>query len=308
MSDLQVGLIAVGILVVGGVLAYNALQERRARRGAERAFGSAHADVLMEGAAGTRQEPRFDGTPRRAATPEAALLPDPRLDYVIELTLRQLASAAEVAARWAPFEHRFAGRALLAASPDRSSWRPLSAAGSCAAVRAALQLASRAGPVGENELIEFRGAVDTLAAQIGASVAASEVKQAIEAARALDELCAEADIQVVLHVVPQPGKAFADGATTGAAGPFGVERREDGSFVLSLDVPRTADVRRAYDAMVVHARDLCAALGGMIVDDNARVLDERALAAIGAQLETVGAQLETHGIEPGSPTALRLFA
>jgi hypothetical protein len=38
------------------------------------------------------------------------------------------------------------------------------------------------------------------------------------------------------------------------------------------------------------------------------VLDERALAAIGAQLEAVGAQLEAHGIEPGSPTALRLFA
>lgn len=308
MSDLQVGLIAVGILVVVGVLAYNALQERRARRGAERAFGSSHADVLMEGGAAQRQEPRFDGTPRRAAAPEAALLPDPRLDYVIELTLRQLVSAAEVSAHWAPFEHRFAARALLAASPDRGAWRPLSAAGSCAAVRAALQLASRAGPVGENELIEFRGAVDTLAAQVGASVAAPEVKQAIEAARGLDELCAEADIQVVLHVVPQPGGAFADGTAGAASGPFGVERREDGSFVLSLDVPRTADVRRAYDAMVVHARDLASALGGMIVDDNARVLDERALAAIAGQLEAVGAQLEAHGIVPGSPTALRLFS
>lgn len=307
MSDLQIGLIAVGVLVVGGVLAYNALQERRARRGAERAFGAAHADVLMEGA-GQRQEPRFEGALRRAATPETALLPDPRLDYVIELTLRQLASAAEVAAHWAPFEHRFAGRVLLAASPDRASWRPLGAAGSCAAVRVALQLASRAGPVGESELIEFRGAVDTLAAQIGASVAAPEVKQAVEAARGLDELCAEADIQVVLHVVPQPGGALADGAPGAAPGPFGVERREDGSYVLSLDVPRTADVRRAYDAMAVYARDLCGALGGMIVDDNGRVLDERALGAIAGQLEAVGAQLEAHGIVPGSPTALRLFS
>lgn len=307
MSDLQIGLIAVGVLVVGGVLAYNALQERRARRGAERAFGSAHADVLMEGAI-QRQEPRFEAVPRRAAAPEATLLPDPRLDYVVELTLRQLASAAEVAARWAPFEHRFAGKVLLAASPDRASWRPLAAAGSCATVRAALQLASRAGPVTENELIEFRGAADTLAAQIGATVAAPEVKQAVEAARGLDELCADADIQVVLHVVPQPGGAFAEGAPAAAPGAFGVERREDGNYVLSLDVPRTADVRRAYDAMVVYARDLCAALGGMIVDDNARVLDERALAAIAGQLEAVGAQLEAHGIVPGSPTALRLFS
>src|SRR3990167_5401800 len=109
-------------------------------------------------------------------------------------------SAAEVAERWAPYEHRFAGRALLAVSPDRVAWRPLAGAGSCAAVRAALQLASRAGPVGEAELIEFRTAVDTLASQIGGSVAAPEIKQAIEVARDLDRLCADADIQVVLHV------------------------------------------------------------------------------------------------------------
>jgi hypothetical protein len=146
MSDLQIGLLAVGVLVVAGIFAYNALQERRARRTAERAFGSAHADVLMDGAA-QRLEPRFDAPGRRAPAVEAAALPDARLDYIIELQLRQVASAAEVAAHWAPFEHRFAGRARLAASPDRAAWRPLSAAGSCAAVRAALQLASRGGPV-----------------------------------------------------------------------------------------------------------------------------------------------------------------
>jgi FtsZ-interacting cell division protein ZipA len=67
-------------------------------------------------------------------------------------------------------------------------------------------------------------------------------------------------------------------------------------------------VRRGYDAMVVYARDLCATLGGMIVDDNARVLDEQALAAIGAQLDAVRATLEARGIEPGSPAAMRLFS
>jgi hypothetical protein len=46
----------------------------------------------------------------------------------------------------------------------------------------------------------------------------------------------------------------------------------------------------------------------MIVDDNARVLDEQALAAIGAQLDAVRATLEARGIEPGSPAALRLFS
>jgi hypothetical protein len=306
MSDLQIGLLVVGGLVVAVILVTNVAQERRARQGAERAFRSGHADVLLDGAA-PREEPTFDTAPRRTAVQESAL-PDPRLDYVVELALKQLASAAEVAERWAPFEHRFAGRAVIAASPDRMAWRPLAAAGSCAGVRAGLQLASRGGPVGEAELIEFRTAVDTLAAHIGGSVSAPEVQQAVEAARELDQLCADSDIQVVLHVVPQPGQAFGADGPAASEDAFGVARRDDGGYSLSLDVPRTLEVRRSYDAMVLHARDLCAALGGMIVDDNGQPLDERALAAIGAQLEAVRDALQARGIEPGSPAALRLFA
>ena len=311
MSDLQIGLLAAGGLVVAGIVSYNALQERRARRAAERAFGSSHADALLDEGAVHRREPGFEGALRRDAALDAPAVPDARLDYVIELTLRQLMSAAAVSAQWAPFEHRFAGRALLAASPDRAAWRPLAAAGSCAAVRVALQLASRSGPAGEAELIEFRAAADTLAAGIGATVQAPEVKHAVEAARALDQLCADSDIQVVLHVVPQPGGAFdaqAAAAAAGAQESFALSQREDGAISLSLDVPRTADVRRSYDAMVVRARDLCVSLGGMVVDDNGRVLDERALASIGEQLDVVRDMLAASGIEPGGPAALRLFA
>jgi ZipA, C-terminal FtsZ-binding domain len=307
MSDLQIGLLAVGILVVGGIFAYNAVQERRARRAADLAFRSAHDDVLMDGAA-QRQEPRFEGSPRRAPQPELAALPDARLDYIIELSLRQAVSAAEVATCWAPYEHRFAGRSLLAASADREAWRPLAAAGSCAALRVALQLATRTGPVSEAELIEFRGAVDTLAAQIGASVAAPETRQALATASELDQLCADADIQVVLHVVPQPGQTLDRTDLPAAPASIGVERRDDGGCVLSLDVPRTPEMRRAYDAMVVYARDLCVRQGGTLVDDNAHALDERSLAAIGAQLDAVGSTLEARGIAPGGASALRLFA
>jgi FtsZ-interacting cell division protein ZipA len=60
--------------------------------------------------------------------------------------------------------------------------------------------------------------------------------------------------------------------------------------------------------MVLHARDLAARLNGVIADDNAQALDERALAAIGAQLEGISRTLEARGIEPGGPAALRLFS
>ena len=42
MSELQIGLLAIGALVVAGVLIYNRVQERRARQAAERTFRSGH--------------------------------------------------------------------------------------------------------------------------------------------------------------------------------------------------------------------------------------------------------------------------
>ena len=48
MSDLQMSLLVIGAVVVGAVYLYNWLQERRFRSGMQRAFGSAHDDVLLK--------------------------------------------------------------------------------------------------------------------------------------------------------------------------------------------------------------------------------------------------------------------
>jgi len=59
MTDLQIGLLVIGAAAVAGVLVYNRLQERATRRQAERAFGSQHADVLLD-APPERREPTLD--------------------------------------------------------------------------------------------------------------------------------------------------------------------------------------------------------------------------------------------------------
>jgi hypothetical protein len=51
MSELQIGLLALGALVVVCVLAFNKFQELRARRQADRHFASGHEDVLLKGGA-----------------------------------------------------------------------------------------------------------------------------------------------------------------------------------------------------------------------------------------------------------------
>lgn len=67
MTDLQLGLLVVGALAVAGVLVYNRLQERSVKRTAERAFGSRHADALLD-EPGPRREPSLSRIPPASET------------------------------------------------------------------------------------------------------------------------------------------------------------------------------------------------------------------------------------------------
>ena len=312
MTDLQIGLLALGVAAVAGVVIYNRVQERGVRRAAERSFGSSHSDVLLDAEGGRREPVLGAGT---AAAPvrspaQAAGLPDARVDYIVLLRIAVGIPGAAALESWRAIQQRFGGRALLAGS-DGSGWRPVAQGdfGSFTSLRAALQLVSRSGVVGDAELIEFRSEVETLASRIRAEVVAPEMKPALEAAHALDRLCADSDVQVAFHVV---GPALAAEALDAAAaelggGPYEISRRTDG-LTLVLDVPRTADVVRAYEAMTRAAKQAAAKLGASVVDDRGQSLDERALAAIEAQLEPMRRGLADHGIEPGSPLAQRLFS
>jgi FtsZ-interacting cell division protein ZipA len=335
MSELQIGLLAIGGLVVVGVLAYNRIQERGARRAAEKAFGSGHADVLLDGRVSPRESanPATAGGSRSILLPPQAALeaasagPDPAIDYIVEFSSEQPAALASVQEQWPAIERRHAPRALLGHAPGGRAWR------------AGLQLVSRDGTIGESDLIEFRSAVETLAASVSASVKAPEMRAAVDAARALDDLCGDTDIQVVMHV---QGGPFSGDRIRAAAEAGGLQLDEDGRFALrngeqlllytlaardgtpfaaqtmqdaapavltlALDVGRTPDTRRSFESMARLAHQLSAALGGSMVDDNGNALDERAVAAIAQQLDAVCARLQAQGVAPGSPTALRLFS
>lgn len=339
MSELQLGLLIVGALAVVGVVAYNRTQERRARRSAERAFASRHADVLLESDASRREPSLSLSVSPREEMPAARAeedLPNERLDYVIALDAQNPISSALMLEGWKAIERRFGRRALLASRAANDDWQRAAAGASGARShwRCALQLVSRNGVVNEAELIEFRSAVETLAVHIGASVAAPEMREALDQARALDQACAEADIQVALHIVKTDGTGFALDAVRQAFKTHGLDEQAPGHWAqidvqgrelfgvtaetgerddisrltLTLDVPRTPDLRRSYESMVVLARDLAATLNGRLQDDNARGLDEHALSAIAAQLEPVRVELEQRGFAPGGALALRLFS
>src|SRR5689334_25301661 len=103
MTDLQLGLLAIGALAVLAVVVYNRWQERSARRQAERAFGAGHADVLL---VDDRREPtlpqRREPAPetRRSAAAPAPAMPAEQIDYVIELMLPKPLPAPVVPEAW----------------------------------------------------------------------------------------------------------------------------------------------------------------------------------------------------------------
>jgi len=254
----------LGVVALVGVLGYNYLQERSARRQAERSFASRHEDVLLE-KTDARREPTLRPEPQPGA------IPHPQVDYIIEVSL-------PLREGWTAIEHRFGRRALLTESS------------------AALQMVTRDGVVSEAELLEFRSEVETLASRAGATARSPEMRAALEAAQELDRACADADIQIAVHVIGGSGEVSASAS-------FQVARREDG-LTFTLDVARTAEPSRSYEAMVRAAKQC----GGNLIDDNGRPLDDRTLAAIGAQIEAVRQELLGRGIEPGGPLAQRLFS
>ncbi|HEV8094929.1 MAG TPA: cell division protein ZipA C-terminal FtsZ-binding domain-containing protein [Burkholderiales bacterium] len=347
MSELQLGLLVIGVVLVVGVFAYNRRQEGVARRAAESGFRGGPADAPLQSerprSAAVQPERPPHAATRIPAGPTAAL-PDPNIDYIVELSFPSVLATTELAQQWKANEHRYATRAIFACDGGGAGWRRLSVddTGPVESLRAGLQLVTRQGPVSEAELIEFRAAVETLAAATGATVSAPEIRHAAETARALDRFCEESDIQVVVHVV-----GTGEGALTGArlratAEASGLALEEDGRLALrddddrllyalspregqgferatldaaqlagvslTLDVPRVPDLSRAFQSMARFATHLAAALDGRLVDDNGNPLDERALAAIGAQLDAVRGGFEAKGIATGSASALRLFS
>jgi hypothetical protein len=334
MSELQIGLLAIGVVVVVGVLAYNRIQERRAGGESGQSFRSTHQDVLMRGGDAASEPARpvapVPAQPVAAPASDAApASPNPLIDYVVELQLARPATFPGLQESWQAITRRHGGKVLLEEMP-------------AGGLKAGLQLVSSAGAVGEADLIEFRSALETLAASAGATVSAPEMRAAVQAARELDDFCAESDIQVVLHLVAPAGGQFpgtkiragaeAGGLALEANGRFALRNdaeqllftlaaRDGAPFAaatlreaaipalsLSLDLPRTPDVPRAFEAMTRLAHQLATALAADIVDDNGNRLDDHALATIARELRAVSDKLAAHGISPGSALALRLFS
>lgn len=348
MNELQLGLIAAGLLAVVAVLGYNHWVEREQRR---------QARTMRDGIAtpAAADSERVEPVLAIADTPDenggypvdiSTLVPPPYDGRTMtggRLKSSQHPIAAADLREAALGLSAAAGRAFTWWVPDHGDeWRPLDEADqdSFDQVAGAVVIADRRGPITPEQIAALHGAMRDLVSAWDAMLILDDVDNLSSAAADLDAFCASVDAQIALHVVAQ-GRPIAGSKLRGileAGGlrlaldgryrgdpdepeAFSAARPNDGRFVaaemasaefegvdLWLDVPRVAAGGEVFDRMVLLARQLAQGLEGQLVDDRGQPISDEALAEIRAAIGEMQQRMAAQDIPAGGERAKRLFA
>lgn len=267
MNDLQNSLLAIGGVIVVGVLSYNKWQEYRARKSVERAFAGEQDDVLMRP---DRFEPSLhdggelqnhanpgDADPVRASDPGAdagsehglsaasgpASVAEPGggarprkaspidnlIDCVIPLTLEQPMAGEKLLPLLQNFRH--ANKKPVHYAGLAEQWEIISHGTLYSALRFGVQMASRNAALNELEYSELVMQVRQLADQIGAEPDVPDMIDVMARSRSLHQFVAEHDAQLGVNLLSN-GAPWAINTLLLALEKQGFDVRPDGRFVM----------------------------------------------------------------------------
>ncbi|HUL40586.1 MAG TPA: cell division protein ZipA C-terminal FtsZ-binding domain-containing protein [Burkholderiales bacterium] len=247
MSDLQLSLLIIGILIVAATYFFNRFQERKYRRKSESAFENDMQDVLLspQGIAGVddgRVEPQLrepvieakDTVPEQRAplADKAPAVLDPEIMFIAEIS-RADSFPPEVVKTFLKYLLEFGRRiTCLGFREKTSTWERLeeTADARYIRIRVGLQLADRSGFVNESQLALFCDMLQGFAENTGAAVQFAERRAALSNAVDLDKFCAEVDISIGLNVVAQDGQTFHGTKLRALSEAAGFRLQEDATF------------------------------------------------------------------------------
>jgi ZipA-like protein with FtsZ-binding domain len=213
MSELQLGLLAIGAGVIASVFLYNKWQEREYRRRAEAGLVRSPEDVLLRdrgtddrNPAGLpeRVEPVLGGletaSSEESATGEAGL--SEHVDFVVPVETAEGVSGADLL-RVVAGTFEYPSRSVHWEGFDEmaQSWETPRPDQRYSRMRAGLQLADRRGAASAGEIAAFGAAVEETAVTLGALATVPETASAAMKAAELDRFCNAVDIRVAVHVV-----------------------------------------------------------------------------------------------------------
>jgi ZipA, C-terminal FtsZ-binding domain len=209
-------------------------------------------------------------------------------------------------------------------------------------LRVGMQLADRGGAADARLLGAFDELVAKFAASVGAVSQREDVGAAVLRAKAVDEFCADTDVEIAVNVVGRNGSTFAVTKVRGLAEAKGMLPIDSGEYVMrdevgrvlfslrnvdpaeppgikrangylsgltfALDVPRTLNPARVYPQMFTLCEQFAEILQGDVVDDNRRPLTANGRKVIADTIAHIATEMESKGVEPGGSAALRLYA
>ena len=225
MSDLQIGLIALGVLLILLVLGFNWWQDRRVRRKMQSHFPTSEQDPLLGagaagaagasagGAPGPRREPGMGGEAPRAQSGQPAPVdpgtdaddaaePDPACEVVIEINFADPVRGAELLPYMQSLRHVGRKPMRVFASTDQRRHRARIHAGeSYASMQLAVLLANRSGPLTAIEWSQAWARAQDMAERFDATIEGPDQQAVLEQGARLDDTCAALDTQVGLTLL-----------------------------------------------------------------------------------------------------------
>ncbi len=260
MSDLQVSLIIIGIIVIAGVVVFNWMQQLSYRRKVEEAFEHKHDDVLLNPGAANKKSERIEPQLNKTTIPELNEVMDDQAGFIDTSREPQHSQAGEDA--WADGDlsaicytviiqsDEVLSSAqlyeLLQHGPEFSKpikwfgqlkagepWQELSPevnTGSYTCLQGFLQLVDRAGPVSEIELSKFRDVTQEFASQVHAVIDCPDIVDEHEQAVLLDKFCANVDIMIGINIISKDEGAFIGTKIRALAEASGFKLDTDGVF------------------------------------------------------------------------------
>lgn len=259
MSDLQISLLGIGVLVVIAVVLYNGYQQRQLRRRLGEAFGEPREDVLLnegrQSAPSARVEPQLDGAQPSQAESSGVQPPSPatvgalaetppappsiaNIDEVIDCVATLSSDTPLTSAQVAEVLSGVAscGRSWRAAGFNSGSgrWEEVNRAvtGQYTRLKLALQMANRGGPLSPVQLGAFADGLNMLATRFSAHLQLPDAEKVLAEARALDAFCADVDVAIGVNVICADGDTFSGARLRALVESEGFKLEPDGVFHL----------------------------------------------------------------------------
>ena len=248
MSEFQLSLLTIGLVVVAGVFLYGQWQQWQYRRSLGDSFRTSPVETSRQSAPNNapvpdtlfdeeRDLPGHDNDPAEDTADEICSLLNDATDYVVTFLPKSTHTPAALELLW---QRRFDfGKGVHACGLNSRSglWERLIPESEqiYRAFRLGLQLVDRSGAVSENRLAGFRDLLNEIAAQLHVEVKLPPIEEARQRALELDRFCADVDQMIGINLLAGGDRKLFGTEVATAAQQHGMTLQADGSFHLLND-------------------------------------------------------------------------